>query len=616
MGNDRKFLNPHEIKDLPGTEEWREMYPYYYPVSDVHAMPKTAAYEDSMLWFYDGLHYPEPVSPLDLTWDDMWHHTASAWVGRIHVFPGNWGRDHRMIMGRVYIDSTDVDPALVPARVPEFQERVGYALTHWEELFKKWVVKVEKLIRDTDAMVIPRLPELELLSVITEGKWSTGHDLILAWNRLMENIHLIWEWHFEFNNLVSLVNVQYIEAVKKLFPGITDKSITQTLSGFEAMLFKAFKELLDLAKLAVQMGIESTVLSSGEWADVEKKLKGSGEGQKWLNAWNKAKDPFFNMSCASGWYHTDGSWIDTPNYPLHQVQQYIDLLKKGQNLDKPMKEVLAERDRVTAEYRSLIKSDEDKATFDTLLATARKAAHYTEDHDFYVENWSHTVFYKKFREFGQIMVDHGVIKEKDDIYFMNRFEVPEVLHDIIASWYCGVAPYGREYWPPKIARRKAIFEKFKQWQAPEALGPAPDDFTNPVMINEYGFDNDTIERWLGAQDMDKSKITQLKGYAGSAGIVEGVARVCLSVEDLGKIGKGDILVAPSINPAWSAYFPNVLGVVTDIGGIFGHAAIVAREYKLPAVVATGTATKVIMTGDRIRVNGDTGVVDIVGRAKG
>jgi pyruvate,water dikinase len=298
------------------------------------------------------------------------------------------------------------------------------------------------------------------------------------------------------------------------------------------------------------------------------------------------------------------------------VQQYIDLLKKGQNLDKPMKEVLAERDRVTAEYRSLIKSDEDKATFDTLLATARKAAHYTEDHDFYVENWSHTVFYKKFREFGQIMVDHGVIKEKDDIYFMNRFEVPEVLHDIIASWYCGVAPYGREYWPPKIARRKAIFEKFKQWQAPEALGPAPDDFTNPVMINEYGFDNDTIERWLGAQDMDKSKITQLKGYAGSAGIVEGVARVCLSVEDLGKIGKGDILVAPSINPAWSAYFPNVLGVVTDIGGIFGHAAIVAREYKLPAVVATGTATKVIMTGDRIRVNGDTGVVDIVGRAKG
>jgi pyruvate,water dikinase len=614
MSNGRNFPNPHEVKELVGTEGWQEMYPYYYPFASTSTMPKTATYENSMLWFYDGLHYPEPVSPLDLTWDDMWHHTASAWVGRIHVFPGNWGRDHRMIMGRVYIDSTDVDPALIPARVPEFEKRVAFALTNWEELFKKWVVKVEKLIRDTDAMVIPRLPELDSITVIREGTWSTGHDLLVAWNRLMENVHLIWEWHFEFNNLVSLVNVQYIEFVKKLFPGITDKSITQTLSGFDAMLFKAFRELLILAKLALQLKVEDVVLSSKEWKDVEERLQQSPNGKHWVDAWKKAQDPWFNMSCASGWYHTDGSWCDTPSYPLNQIQQYIGMLQKGENLDKPIQEVLAERDRVTEEYRGLISNDDDRKTFDSLLATARKCAHYVEDHDFYVENWSHTVFYKKFRDFGQIMVDHGVIKAVDDIYFMNRFEIPEVLHDITASWYCGVAPYGREYWPPKIDKRKAIFENFKEWRAPEALGPAPDDFTNPVMINEYGFDNATIERWLGAQDIDVSKVSQLKGYAGSAGVVEGSARVCLSVDDLGKIQTGDILVAPSINPAWSAYFPNVSGVVTDIGGIFGHAAIVAREYKLPAVVATGTGTKVIKTGDKIKVDGDTGMVYIVARA--
>ncbi len=613
MSTGRRFISPHELKDLPGTEGWREMYPYYYPFSDTRAMPRTAEYEESMLWFYDGLHYPEPVGPLDLTWDDMWHHTASAWVGRIHVFPMNWGRDHRMVMGRIYIDSTDVDPELVPARVPEFQKRVGFALANWEELFKKWTVKVEKLIRDTDAMVIPRLADLDPMSIITDGKWSVGHDLLVAWNRLMENVHLIWEWHFEFNNLVSLVDVQYIEFVKKLFPGITDKSISQTLSGFDAMLFKAFRVLLDLAKLALELKVEGAVLSSKDWTRVEGKLEQSEAGKKWLDAWEGAKDPWFNMSCASGWYHTDGSWIDTPSYPLNQIQQYIGMLQKGESLDKPIEEVLAERDRVTEEYRSLIRNEEDKKTFDNLLATARKCAHYTEDHDFYVENWGHTVFYKKWREFGEIMAEHGVIEDKEDIYFMNRFEVPEVLHDIVASWYCGVVPYGREYWPPKIARRKQIFEKFKEWRAPEALGPAPDDFTNPVMINEYGFDNDTIERWLGARDIDVSKVSQIKGYAGSAGIVEGVARVCLSVDDLGKIQTGDILVAPSINPAWSAYFPNVSGVVTDIGGVFGHAAIVAREYKLPAVVATGTATKIIRTGDRIKVDGDTGMVHIVGR---
>jgi pyruvate,water dikinase len=85
------------------------------------------------------------------------------------------------------------------------------------------------------------------------------------------------------------------------------------------------------------------------------------------------------------------------------------------------------------------------------------------------------------------------------------------------------------------------------------------------------------------------------------------------MEDLSLIKKGEILVAPSINPAWSAHFPSISGVVIDIGGIFGHAAIVAREYKIPAVVATGTATKIIKTGDRIRCNGDDGVVKILER---
>lgn len=615
MGKERRFSNPHDIKDLPGCEDWREMYPYYYPFARPDKMPKTAEYEDSALWFYDGLHYPEPVGPLDLTWDDMWHHTASAWVGRIHVFPTNWGRDHRMINGRVYIDSTDVtDPEEIKKRVPMFQERVDYTLKNWKDLYGKWEKKVTKVINETEALAVPALPDIEPMSVITEGRWSTGHDLIVVWNRLMEAIHLIWEWHFEFNNLVSLVNVQYIEAVKKLFPGITDKSITQTLCGFDAMMFRGMNELVNLAKLAIELKLMEVLLSSSEWKSVLPKLRESDSGKKWLEAWEGAQTPWFYMSCASGWYHTDRSWNTDFDVPLHHIQEYIGMIQKGELIEKPVGEVLEERDRVTAEYRNLIKNDKDREVFDTLLAAARMVSHYPEDHDFYIENWFHTVCYKKFREFGQIMVTHGVIEEVDDVFLMNRFEIPEVLYDITASWYSGVPPYGREYWPPKIARRKKIFEKFKEWRAPEALGPAPDDYTNPVMINEYGFDNETINRWLAAQDVKPEEISEIKGYAGSAGIVEGPARVCLSVEDLSRIKKGGILVAPSVNPAWSAHFPSVGGVVTDIGGIFGHAAIVAREYKIPAVVATGTATQIIKTGDRIRCDGDTGVVHLLERS--
>ena len=468
----RHVTSLHEIEDIPGTEGWREMYPYYYSFAKPEIMPQTAGYEDASLWFLDGLHYPEPVGPLDLTWDDMWHHTASAWVGRIYMFPRNRGRDHRIVNGRVYIHSTEVtDTQEVKERVPLFQERAAYTLKNWKELFSKWEAKVTRLINETEALRIPDLPDVEPMSIITEGKWSAGHDLLVAWNRLMENVHLMWEWHFEFSNIVTLVNVQYIDAVRRLFPGITEKSILQTLSGFEPMLFRATKALLALAKLAIELRLDDVLLEGEAWEDVVASLSRSDAGKRWLTEWERTKEPWFNMSCARGWYHTDGSWKTDPYVPFRHIQRYIQMLKNRDYVEKPLAEVLKERDRITAEYRDLIRDDKDREIFDKLLEEARKVSHYPEDHDFYVENWFHTVVYRKFREFGRIMADHGVLGAVDDIFFMNRFEIPEVLYDIVASWYCGVPAYGREYWPPRIARRKDIMEKFKAWRPPDALGP-------------------------------------------------------------------------------------------------------------------------------------------------
>ncbi|RJR47352.1 MAG: response regulator [Desulfobacteraceae bacterium] len=469
---EKRISSLQEIEELPGTEDWQEMYPYYYPFADPAAMPKTAAYEDSSCWFFDGVHYPEPVGPLDLTWADMWHHTSSAWVGRIYMFPRNRGRDHRILNGRVYIHSTEVtDPEEIKARLPLFQERTAYTLKNWKELFSKWESKVSALIRETEGLRIPALPEVEPISVVTEGKWSTGHDLLIAWNRLMENVHLMWEWHFEFCNIVTLVNVQYIEAVRRLFPGITDNSILQTMGGLEPMMFRAAKALLGLAKLGVELRMDELLLDAKEWEEVVAEASRSDAGKQWLAAWEEIKEPWFNMSAAKGWHHTDGSWKTNPLVPLRHIQRYIQMLREGGYVEKSLAEVVKDRDRVTAEYRDLIRDEKDREVFDALLDQARKVSHYTEDREFYVENWFHTVVYGKFQEFGKIMTDHGVLEDSEEIFFMNRFEIPEVLYDVVASWYCGVPAYGREYWPPRIARRKAIMERFRSWHPPDALGP-------------------------------------------------------------------------------------------------------------------------------------------------
>jgi pyruvate,water dikinase len=94
-------------------------------------------------------------------------------------------------------------------------------------------------------------------------------------------------------------------------------------------------------------------------------------------------------------------------------------------------------------------------------------------------------------------------------------------------------------------------------------------------------------------------------------VAEGIARVVKSVEEIDRLQQGDILVCQITNPTWAPIFQKIAGAVSDIGGSMSHAAIVAREFALPAVVGTGTATSRIKDGQRIRVDGGRGIVTIL-----
>src|SRR4029450_659481 len=99
--------------------------------------------------------------------------------------------------------------------------------------------------------------------------------------------------------------------------------------------------------------------------------------------------------------------------------------------------------------------------------------------------------------------------------------------------------------------------------------------------------DEQVQKWLDAQDGgDGGRV--LSGFAGSPGVAEGPARVVLSPSDLDELLEGEILVAPIPSPSWTPVFARIKGAVSDIGGIMCHAAIVSREYGLPAVVGTGT----------------------------
>ena len=119
---------------------------------------------------------------------------------------------------------------------------------------------------------------------------------------------------------------------------------------------------------------------------------------------------------------------------------------------------------------------------------------------------------------------------------------------------------------------------------------------------------ESLDRWLSDDDGDSK---ELKGFAASNGVVEGVARVVKSVDEISRLQQGDILVCQVTNPTWAPIFQKISAAVSDIGGSMSHMAIVAREYGLPAVVGTGSATQKIKDGQRIRVDGGRGTVTIL-----
>lgn len=110
----------------------------------------------------------------------------------------------------------------------------------------------------------------------------------------------------------------------------------------------------------------------------------------------------------------------------------------------------------------------------------------------------------------------------------------------------------------------------------------------------------------------ESGAVEIRGIAASRGTYEGLARIILGEEQFDALQAGDILVCPITSPVWSVLIAKVGALVTDSGGILSHPAIIAREYGIPAVVATGNATQIIRNGQRVQVDGGAGIVRLVG----
>ncbi len=156
-----------------------------------------------------------------------------------------------------------------------------------------------------------------------------------------------------------------------------------------------------------------------------------------------------------------------------------------------------------------------------------------------------------------------------------------------------------------ISARKTNYEKFKE------LPPFPSIIKGRFNPSEWIKDeNRRMDYYDSSKTVSTSPDSEiLKGFPGAGGKVEGTVRVLLNPEDGDKLQQGEILVATTTNVGWTPLFPRAAAVVTDVGAPLSHAAIVAREMGIPAVVGCGNATLRLKTGDRVIVDGGNGIVE-------
>ncbi|HLZ99245.1 MAG TPA: PEP-utilizing enzyme [Steroidobacteraceae bacterium] len=599
----REFPLPSSVKVVPGTEGAQAAYPYHIQFTQA---------DDRKFWFYNSMHFPEPMSAFDMVTAEAAYCALGAANTRVHCLPTTLGIDHRIINGRVYIGGNAVtDPAEIARRTTEFQKRAFYYYQNWESLYAQWKQKMLKLIEDAKSLPEPALPEFEPLENVHAGRGvASNHDLLVTYQKTLEGYFRMWHHHFEFLLLGYGAYLTFFGFCKKAFPEITDQTIARMVAGIDAEIFRPDDELRRLARCAVELDVDAHFREGAAAAEIMRSLRESGEaGCRWLDELQVSREPWFNINVGDGFYHYHRSWNDDLSMPFSGLTAYVRSVRAGESLDRQVGRLQDERRQLIADYRDLLSSDEERAAYDQMIGLAHRVFPYVEGHKFYCEHWYTNLFFNKIRAFGAMLAGQGFFANAEDVFQLTHYELEAAIIDSMNAWSTGAKPRGPAYWPAIVAERKAAIAEWARHETPPALGPIPDVIDDPAIVMLWGITRESLDNWLSAGTAADGN--ELRGFAASSGVVEGIARIVKSVEEISRLQHGDILVCQVTNPTWAPIFQKIRAAVSDIGGSMSHAAIVAREYGLPAVVGTGNATLRIRDGQRIRVDGGRGIVTLL-----
>jgi rifampicin phosphotransferase len=289
------------------------------------------------------------------------------------------------------------------------------------------------------------------------------------------------------------------------------------------------------------------------------------------------------------------SVIELPELIVWAIRSAVEAPERGDVQEELVRQTTALRDAVPADRR---------AAFDALLTEARAVYRLRDERGSYADLWAIGITRRALLAAGRRLAAAGRIDQANHLIEADYHELRELVES-------GGGPSAEE-----LANRARYAEEARYADAPPVIGgepgaPLPAEWLPPASAR--------LERALGAAvealfvaPPPHTEGRKVRGLGVSAGVYEGTARVIHGTDEFSRLEQGDVLVTNSTNTAFNIVLPRLGAIVTDRGGLLSHAAIVAREFGLAAVVGTTDATKIIPDGARVRVDGTAGAAEIVG----
>jgi phosphohistidine swiveling domain-containing protein len=549
--------------------------------------------EKDLFWILDDLHCPNPVSPMFFDIGGWWL-TCDHMFRRFGTpFASDWIA--KRVNGYLYTAAVPADPSAygeaseygsryVP-RVPEGGEYagrigayLGAVLPHYAYNFLDWWRERLRLEMDRNFAYL-------------DGQDTGSMDMVqLA--VLLEDAIDIHDRHWKIHWMLNFAQFSATTALNATIAevkGEDDQGLVGRLqSSTEDRNWDAVEDLWKMKEEIKGDEELQQAFEADTAAGIVEALNNTERGRRFVSERLEAHQQEFGYKAIWAHEFQYQTWKENPAPILEAVRGYL-----ATDYDYP-KAIQAVKDDLEAAKRELMDDvSEGRDELQNALDLSLRMNPLTPDHHFYIDQGTNARVRLVLIAIGKKLVEAELLDDPEDVMFLRYNELRVLMFD-----------------PEQIDARETVSDRRDEQEdayemrPPEWLGTATQQALDFPYNALWGFPEKFYRE-------PSEKTDEVVGLGASAGVIEGTARVVTSIEESDQVEEGDVLVCRMTNPAWVVLFTKVSGLVTDAGGTVSHPAVVSREFGIPAVVGTSDATRKIKSGDHLRVNGSSGVVEIL-----